>query len=95
MGKHLDKYLKVTASGIEQRLKDIIEKEHKGSGELLKSIHVKIELGIIHIQANDYIKYLDEGKFLKDFLKKETEKIKKELPKEIKKDIIEKIKTKK
>ncbi len=79
MGKILDTYLKSQCKIIESDLKSLINQKHKGDGKLSSSVKVTFSNGEIKIEANEYIKYLDKGNFLKDF----TEKIMKELEKGI------------
>ncbi len=81
----------------EQSLKEeIVKDRHIDSGDLLRSIRVSFKENNgsydIKIQALEYIKYLDDGEFLTDWLKKKRVELKKILPKLIKQDIINQLK---
>ena len=81
---------------MEKDLVSLVNSKHPGSGKLAKSIKVnfkKVSNGYsLNIEANDYIKFLDDGKFLEDFLKEERKNIVEVITKAVKQDIIKEIK---
>lgn len=93
MDKNLKRYLSRSTDMIKKDLiNEIHSAGHDGTGELIKSIKVNFNGKVLEIDANDYIKYLDDGKFLKDFIKKEMNKLMIGMTKAIKQDLIEQIK---
>jgi hypothetical protein len=74
---------------------DIVHAGHEGKGALIKSIHIKVKDGQkgpqITIQADDYIKYLDNGNFLKRFLEKKEKELIKIIDDNIGKDILDQL----
>lgn len=66
---------------------ELVKAGHKKSENLHHSIKAKIVNGNIIIEAAEYLKYLDKGKFLKDFLASETKKISPIIAKMIGEDI--------
>jgi len=84
----------ITLADIAKKLEDNLKKaikdaRHVDSGHLINSIKVsfKKDSNELHIEAAEYIKFLDDGKFLKDILSKEIKKIKKDLAKYYKEEI--------
>ncbi len=79
----------------EEDLKSLVA-PHNKSGHLSNSIEVtfkKSNSGYeINISALEYIKYLEGGKLLDNFLKDKTKELKDEITKTIKKDILSLIK---
>lgn len=93
--------LELFSKNAETDLKSIIvQKGHKGSGKLLDSIKVSVrQVGDnfnMSIEANEYIKFLDNGNLLKDFKIELTKKLKvvlkEEVSKLVKEDIYNKLK---
>lgn len=93
---YLESGLKKLSNKFEQDLiNKLNSKGHNKTGKLEKSIHFSFnESGgdyTIELSCLEYIKYLDDGKFLDDFLKDKREELAKELPILIKKDIMDEL----
>ncbi len=91
--ENLHKKLMSLESKIKKDLVDeIVMKGHKGSGELISSIVVKVveQSGdyLMEIECHDYIRYLDHGKFLEDFLQKKMVELSKVISEEAQKDLL-------
>lgn len=100
MYTHLNEKIKP----LEKKWKDdliklIISKGHQGQGVLIDSIECKIQITSteisINLEANEYIKYLDDGHLFKGFKEEKIKELKKIVEKEIKKDIMSKLNLKK
>lgn len=78
--------------------KDLIDAlaPHRKSGKLEQSIELKFKKTTngyeMDLSALEYIKFIDEGRLLKNFIKEKTSELKKELLKPMKKDMLELIK---
>ena len=94
--RNLESGLKDLSTKFKQDLiNELSNKGHNKSGKLEKSIQFNFtSTGYeykIQLECLDYIKYLDKGKFLEDFLSKKTIELEEKLPEFIEKDIIEQL----
>lgn len=89
----LDKALQNLTKELKQDLvKKIKQKGHQGTGALEKSIKLKVVKSegkhVLQFESNLYLKFLDKGKFLKDWLKEADKKIMKQVADATVKDIL-------
>ena len=74
---------------IEDAITSIVDNSgHKKTGKLLQSIKVTSDDNGIHISTLDYIKYLDDGRLLKEITAKVKQIMSEELPKAIKNELL-------
>jgi hypothetical protein len=75
---------------------EIKKKGHYGEGKLSNSIEFSFKKDknkyTLQLEANQYIRYLDEGMFLKEFLNTKKKEMDEVLKKSVTKDIIKEIK---
>jgi len=97
MLENTEKELKALAPKLESYLKSMIQARGLvDSGNLLKSISVSfVDKGgslELSVEAADYIKYVDDGKLLEDFLNYAKTEISETIVKSAQKDLINKFK---
>lgn len=95
--KKTEQKLSELAAKFTEDLKSILRKEnHKESGDLERSIKFSFkkegESYVLKLSANSYIKYLDDGELLPNFMKTIQKEISTAVAKTMKEDVINQIK---